>query len=104
MPTELQGYETLLSALGVPKEFSPNNFVQVLCGMEAQSRGRPLDSDTLATAVGVCCMCDGRFVPFRVIALVLLVAVVAVLLRLLLRKAGGKLKAIHFETNQEASV
>ncbi|CAM9350980.1 unnamed protein product [Scytosiphon promiscuus] len=52
VPAELCGYETLLSALGVPREFSPGDFVDVLRGMEAQCRGRPLDSETLATAVG----------------------------------------------------
>lgn len=49
---ELRGYETLLSALGVPKEFSPANFVEVLQKIEAKAGGRPLDADTLATAVG----------------------------------------------------
>lgn len=52
VPIELRGYETLLSALGVPKEFSPSNFVEVLHKIEAKAAGRPLDADTLATAVG----------------------------------------------------
>ena len=59
VPTELRGYETLLTALGVPKEFSPGNYVEVLRNIGVQWGGRPLDADTLATAVGEYCSIFG---------------------------------------------